>query len=122
GRSVTTNLTLGLSSQHLAYVIYTSGSTGGPKGGRVEHRNGARLLAATEKWFDFSDRGVWTLFPSFAFDFSVWELWGALLYGGRLVVVPHLTARSPREFYRLLCEEGVTVLNQTPSAFAPLIS
>jgi amino acid adenylation domain-containing protein len=113
--------TLNLRAGHLAYVIYTSGSTGDPKGVMVEHRNVTRLFAATQKWFDFNDRDVWSLFHSFAFDFSVWELWGALLYGGRVVVVPYLTARSPQEFYRLLCEEGVTVLNQTPSAFAQLI-
>jgi amino acid adenylation domain-containing protein len=111
----------GLQSNHLAYVIYTSGSTGEPKGVMVEHGNVTRLFAATEKMFDFNDRDVWTLFHSFAFDFSVWELWGALLYGGRLVVVPFRTARSPREFYRLLCREKVTILNQTPSAFGQLI-
>jgi amino acid adenylation domain-containing protein len=112
---------LDLRSYHLAYVIYTSGSTGEPKGVMVEHRNVTRLFAATEKWFDFNDRDVWSLFHSFAFDFSIWELWGALLYGGRVVVVPYLTARSAQEFYDLLCEEGVTVLNETPSAFAQLI-
>ena len=113
---------LGLGVHHLAYVIYTSGSTGRPKGVMIEHRNVTRLFTATQQWFVFNERDVWTLFHSFAFDFSVWELWGALLYGGRVVVVPHLTARSPREFYRLMCAEGVTVLNQTPSAFAQLIS
>jgi amino acid adenylation domain-containing protein len=112
---------LGLSSDHLAYVIYTSGSTGKPKGVMVEHRNVVRLFAATEQWFGFGERDVWTLFHSYAFDFSVWELWGALLYGGRVVIVPQVTARSAREFYRLVCEEGVTVLNQTPSAFSQLI-
>jgi amino acid adenylation domain-containing protein len=110
-----------LNSHNLAYVIYTSGSTGQPKGVMVEHRNVIRLFAATAQSFNFNDRDVWTLFHSVAFDFSVWELWGALLYGGRVVVVPHLTARSPKEFYRLVCAEGVTVLNQTPSAFAQLI-
>jgi amino acid adenylation domain-containing protein len=112
---------LELRAHHLAYVIYTSGSTGEPKGVMVEHGNVTRLFAATEQCFGFNEGDVWTLFHSIAFDFSVWELWGALLYGGRLVVVPYLTARSPQEFYRLLCEEGVTVLNQTPSAFAQLI-
>ncbi len=111
----------GLSSDRLAYVIYTSGSTGKPKGVMVEHCNVTRLLTATEEWFGFDEQDVWTLFHSFAFDFSVWELWGALAYGGRLVIVPYLTARSALEFYRLLCREGVTVLNQTPSAFAQLI-
>jgi non-ribosomal peptide synthetase component F len=64
---------------------------------------------------------VWTLFHSIAFDFSVWELWGALLYGGRLVVVPYWVSRSPEAFRLLLIEEGVTVLNQTPSAFRQLV-
>ena len=108
--------------QSLAYLIYTSGSTGKPKGVMVEHRNVARLFSATEDWYDFDDKDVWTLFHSFAFDFSVWEIWGALLYGGRLVIVPHDTTRNPTAFYRLLCEEGVTILNQTPSAFRQLIA
>jgi len=114
-------VTLDVRSHHLAYVIYTSGSTGKPKGVMVEHGNVTRLFAATAQWFNSNERDVWAMFHSFAFDFSVWELWGALLYGGRVVVVPYLTARSPHEFYRLICEEGVTVLNQTPSAFVQLI-
>jgi amino acid adenylation domain-containing protein len=103
-----------------AYVIYTSGSTGQPRGVVVSQRNVMRLMTATEGWFGFGEDDVWTLFHSYAFDFSVWEIWGALLYGGRLVVVPHLTSRSPEAFFRLLAEEGVTVLNQTPSAFRSL--
>ncbi len=119
-----TNLDLssvGLTSNHLAYVIYTSGSTGRSKGVLVSHRNVARLMWATENWYQFNNRDVWTLFHSYAFDFSVWELWGSLLYGGRLVVVPYWTTRSPEVFYRLLVSEGVTVLNQTPSAFQQLM-
>ncbi|MFC7342285.1 amino acid adenylation domain-containing protein [Saccharopolyspora griseoalba] len=109
-----------LTSEHAAYVIYTSGSTGKPKGVAVPHQNVVRLFSATEGWFDFGAQDVWTLFHSYAFDFSVWEIWGALLRGGRLVVVPHEVSRSPKEFLELLERERVTVLNQTPSAFYQL--
>src|SRR6185312_13887437 len=91
-----------LQPDHAAYVIYTSGSTGSPKGCVVTHRNVVRLFDATCRWFDFGPADVWTLFHSCAFDFSVWELWGALFYGGRLVVVPRMTARSPHDFLELL--------------------
>jgi amino acid adenylation domain-containing protein len=111
----------GVTSDNLAYVIYTSGSTGRPKGVLVSHYNVVRLFQATHPWFHFDERDVWTLFHSYAFDFSVWELWGALLSGGRLVVVPYWVSRSPEAFYDLLYKEQVTVLNQTPSAFYQLI-
>ncbi|MBS0344142.1 MAG: AMP-binding protein, partial [Proteobacteria bacterium] len=113
---------LGLSPANLAYVIYTSGSTGVPKGVLIEHRQVSRLFGATQPWYGFGAQDVWTLFHSFAFDFSVWEIWGALLYGGQLVVVPQLTTRDPQAFYQLLCDQGVTVLNQTPSAFKQLMA
>ncbi|MFP5287511.1 MAG: amino acid adenylation domain-containing protein, partial [Thermoanaerobaculia bacterium] len=106
----------------IAYVIYTSGSTGRPKGVLVSHANVVRLLRATEPCFGFNPDDVWTLFHSYAFDFSVWELWGALAYGGRLVVVPYEVSRSPEEFCDLLECERATVLNQTPSAFRQLMA
>ena len=105
----------------LAYVIYTSGSTGKPKGVMVTHENVIRLLDRTAHWYRFDYKDVWTMFHSFAFDFSVWEIWGCLLYGGRLVIVPYALSRSPEEFYELLATEGVTVLNQTPTAFSLLM-
>ncbi|GKS74493.1 hypothetical protein AVME950_06375 [Acidovorax sp. SUPP950] len=105
----------------LAYVIYTSGSTGRPKGAQLSHRNATRLLDATQPWFHFGPEDTWTLFHSYAFDFSVWEIFGALCTGGRLVIVPYWVSRSPQDFVQLLREQQVTVLNQTPSAFGQLM-
>ncbi len=104
----------------LAYVIYTSGSTGKPKGVEVSQRNVVALLAAGQRLFGFDERDTWTMFHSAAFDFSVWEMWGALAFGGRLVVVPFETSRDPAQFAELMRRHEVTVLNQTPSAFGPL--
>ena len=102
---------------HPAYVIYTSGSTGRSKGCVITHANVTRLFDSTRHWFSFGPSDVWTLFHSVAFDFSVWEIWGALLYGGRLVIVPYYQSREPEAFLELVLREQVTVLNQTPSAF-----
>jgi len=107
--------------ENAAYIIYTSGSTGKPKGVVVTHHNVMRLFSETASWFGFHAADTWCLFHSYTFDFSVWELWGALLYGARLVVVPFLVSRSPLEFLQLLEQERVSVLNQTPSAFRQLM-
>ncbi|QPP06025.1 amino acid adenylation domain-containing protein [Streptomyces bathyalis] len=109
-----------LTPSHAAYVIYTSGSTGRPKGVVVPHRSIVTLLEDAAAPFGFGPDDVWTMFHSCAFDFSVWEMWGALAHGGRLVVVDHDVSRSPRAFRDLLVRESVTVLNQTPSAFLAL--
>ncbi len=110
-----------VAGENLAYVIYTSGSTGKPKGVLVNHRNVVGLFQATEPMLHFSRDDVWSLFHSYAFDFSVWEIWGALFYGARLVIVPYWLSRSPDKFYKLLCDHSVTILNQTPSAFRQLM-
>ncbi|MEV0696796.1 non-ribosomal peptide synthase/polyketide synthase [Saccharopolyspora sp. NPDC050389] len=104
-----------------AYFLYTSGSSGRPKGVVVDHANVARLLAVADSRIDAGPGDVWTLFHSYAFDFSVWEMWGALAGGGRLVVVPWEVTRSPADFAELLVREQVSVLNQTPSAFYQLV-
>ncbi|WP_175956069.1 non-ribosomal peptide synthetase [Burkholderia sp. BCC0405] len=106
----------------LAYVIFTSGSTGRPKGVCVTADNLARLFTSTAPLFGFDETDVWTLFHSSAFDFSVWEIWGALVHGGELVIVPEAVRRTADAFYDLLCDARVTVLNQTPSAFRQLIA
>ncbi|MEO6230171.1 MAG: non-ribosomal peptide synthase/polyketide synthase [Ferruginibacter sp.] len=111
------NLSNKIAPEQVAYVIYTSGSTGRPKGVLIEHRNVVRLFENDAPLYDFNDKDVWTMFHSFCFDFSVWEMYGALFYGGRLVIVPGYIAKDAMQFAELLVNEKVTILNQTPSAF-----
>ena len=111
------NPSIALRPEHLAYVIYTSGTTGKPKGVLLEHRNIVRLFKPEGALFDFDSNDVWTMFHSFCFDFSVWEMYGALLFGGRLVVVPKDITQDAIAYSELLEKEGVTILNQTPTAF-----
>ncbi len=110
-----------VSSDDVAYVIYTSGSTGQPKGCAVTHRNVVRLMKNEHFPFDFNETDTWIVAHSFAFDFSVWELYGALLYGGRAVIASRSAARNPAALRELIREHRVTVLNQTPAAFYGMI-
>jgi amino acid adenylation domain-containing protein/non-ribosomal peptide synthase protein (TIGR01720 family) len=105
----------------LCYIIYTSGTTGNPKGVMIEHKNVVRLFFNSDFQFDFNASDVWTMFHSPCFDFSVWEMYGALLFGGKLVIIPRLTAMDTKAYLDVLKKEKVTILNQTPSAFYNLM-
>ena len=109
-------------SQNLIYVIYTSGTTGKPKGIMQQHGNIMRLFTATNAWYNFSNKDTWILFHSYAFDFSVWEIWGALIYGGKLIMPTTTQSKDTHLFYELCWQQKVTVLNQTPQAFYNFIS
>ena len=113
----TVNPELAILPQQLAYIIYTSGSTGKPKGVSINHSQVLRLFSACETPFELTANDIWSLFHVYSFDVSVFELWGALLYGGQIVVIPDETRRSPDLFATLLVDKKVTVLSQTPSAF-----
>ncbi|MEM8907625.1 MAG: amino acid adenylation domain-containing protein, partial [Bacteroidota bacterium] len=113
----TEKLETNLKPTNAIYVIYTSGSTGRPKGVVIEHRNVVRLFKTEKALFDFKETDVWTLFHSYCFDFSVWEMYGALLFGGQLVIPTEEVVRDAALYCALLAKEGVTILNQTPGSF-----
>jgi len=116
------NVTSDVLPEHLAYIIYTSGSTGIPKGVQIAHYSAAHLFDALRPVIQFDEHDIWTVFHSYAFDFSVWEIWAPLVSGGRLVVVPTKAVQSPEALHGLLYKEGVTILNQTPSAIKQLLA
>ncbi|MCV7079446.1 amino acid adenylation domain-containing protein [Mycobacterium szulgai] len=109
-------------ADQLAYLIYTSGTTGVPKGVAITHHNLTQLILSLEGGLPESAKQVWSQWHSYAFDFSVWEIWGALLRGGRLVVIPESVAASPKDFHGLLVSQRINVLTQTPSAIGMLAS
>ncbi len=110
------------SEEDIFYIIYTSGTTGKPKGVPIGYNNVGRLIDSCQSHFNFNQDDNWTLFHSYAFDFSVWEIWGALLHGAKLCLVTEKIKQSPEKFYNYLIEKRITVLNQTPSAFYRLLT
>ncbi|WP_162034270.1 non-ribosomal peptide synthetase, partial [Chryseobacterium potabilaquae] len=115
------NPNIEVSSGDLSYVIYTSGTTGKPKGVMIEHKSVVRLFSATDHWYGFTDKDVWSLFHSYVFDVSVWEMWGALLHGGKLLIPSVEQTKDLYLFFDLCYKNNLTVLCKTPTAFYQFI-
>jgi len=115
-----TNLDLPISPDDLAYMIFTSGSTGEPNGVEITHGQVARLFPAAAREVDLSPEDTWVLFHSLAFDYSVWEIWGAFYAGAQLLLIPRSLTRDSSQFWQTLIETPVTGLNLTPSALRAL--
>ncbi|WP_027388228.1 non-ribosomal peptide synthetase [Chryseobacterium gregarium] len=111
------NLDTHIQPTNLAYIIYTSGTTGNPKGVMIEHKNVVRLFFNDNALYDFNRSDSWTLFHSYNFDFSVWESYGALLFGGTLHVISKRVVQDVGAFLNYLITNKITILNQTPAAF-----
>ena len=116
-----TNLPALGTAKHLAYVIYTSGTTGKPKGVMIEHRQITSRLLNSFPLFACSVQDTWTLYHSYSFDLSIWEIFGALFYGGRLVIVSRECAQDTQAFLQLIANEYITMLCQTPAACYRLV-
>ena len=104
----------------LAYVVYTSGTTGRPKGVPIRHDDVLALLRSAERHFAIGPDDVWPLMHSCAFDMSVWEIWGALGFGGTAVVIREESARNAYQVAAALQRHGITILSQVPTAFHAL--
>ncbi|KDO03571.1 Plipastatin synthase subunit B [Rickettsia tamurae subsp. buchneri] len=106
----------------IAYIIYTSGTTGIPKGVPISHRNISSLFLSCQEWANFSSQDVWSLFHSYAFDFSVWEIFGAMLYGSKLIIISIADSINSKNFVEIVNKHRITIINQTPTAFKNLLS
>ncbi|HAP64972.1 MAG TPA: hypothetical protein DCR93_37640, partial [Cytophagales bacterium] len=109
-----------MATDQLAYILYTSGSTGAPKGVLVEHRQVLSLLfQGIPDSLKPTAADRWVLFHNYCFDVSVWEIFGSILYGGRLVIPTDSVVKDSYQLVDFVWQHGITIINQTPTAFYP---